>query len=403
LRPAPDGDLARITLFVRAIAGVNRTQVGLCLAAAAIAAAAFSAWPRGEAASHYFEITVRTSNPGTARFYPDINAPVDDSHCQRVDVPQANVDQKLRFVLADGRYLNLRFSPIDAPATSITLTAARVVTRADIVVRLIAPERLQPLRNLNAAQGAAGQPVLATTSDPGIPLVAVELERPLILKTYEDPSGRTLVRRFIISWLIAAFGAVLLAPWVRVPLVRLVKHGAAWLTARPARLILATAISAVVLSCYPVVFFGKSFLSPNNNSHSCLLYGEMPTVPASTDANVDVMTGSDLGAIMWYSWPTSVVESQALFHDLELPLWNRYDCGGLPLLGQGQSMLGDPLHLLALLSGGSSFWWDLKYLLAKFIFAVSLGFCVWQLTKHLPAAVFVTATSAFIGFFGYRY
>jgi hypothetical protein len=388
---------------VSSIAGVNRTRVGLCLAGAAVVAAAFSAWPRGEAASHYFEITVRTSNPGTARFYPDINAPLDDAHCQRVEVTRANVDQKLHFDLADGRYLNLRFIPTDAPATSVILTAARVVNRAGVIVRLIAPERIRPLRNLNAAEGAASQSAPATISDPGTALVTIELGEPLILKTYNHPSARTVLRRFIFSWFIAAFGALLVARWVRVPLIRMVKHGAAWVTARPARLILATAASAVVLSCYPVVFFGKSFLSPNNNSHSCLLYGEMPTVPGSTDATVDVMTGSDLGAIMWYSWPTSVVESQALFHDFELPLWNRYDSGGLPLLGQGQSMLGDPLHLLALLSGGSPFWWDLKYLLAKFIFAAALGLGVWQLTKHLPAAVFVTATSAFIGFFGYRY
>lgn len=318
-------------------------------------------------------------------------------------MPRANVDQTLRFALKDGRYLNLRFSPTDAPTSAVTLSAARVVSRADALVRLIAPECIQPLRNLNSAPEPDGQATLATTAVEEIPLVAIELGSPLILKTYADPSGRTLLRRFVISWLIVAFAALLVARWIRFPLLRLWKRFVDWLTARPARLILTTAASAVALSCYPVLFFGKSLLSPNNNSHSFLLYGEMPSVPASSDATVDVMTGSDMGAAIWYSWPTSVVESRALFHDFELPLWNRYDSGGLPLLGQGQSMFGDPLHLLALLSGGSPFWWDLKYLLAKFIFAAALGFCVWQLTRHLPAAIFVTATSAFIGFFGYRY
>ena len=388
---------------MRAVAGVNRTQVGLCLAVATIVAAGFSAWPRGEAASHYFEITVRTSNPGTARFYPDINAPLDDAHCQRAEITRANVDQTLSFALKDGRYLNLRFSPTDTPASTITLSASRVVSRADNIVRLIAPEDIQPLRNLNSVPGPGGQVTLAATPGKDIPLVGIELGSPVILKTYAEPSGRTLARRFVISWLIVGFAALLVARWIQFPARRVVKRFAEWLSARPARLILMTAASAVALSCYPVLFFGKSFLSPNNNSHSCLLYGEMPTVPASSDATVDVMTGADLGAIMWYSWPTSVVESRALFHDRELPLWNRYDSGGLPLLGQGQSMFGDPLHLLALFSGGSPFWWDLKYLLAKFIFAAALGFCVWQLTKDLPAAIFVTATSAFIGFFGYRY
>ena len=33
-----------------------------------------------------------------------------------------------------------------------------------------------------------------------------------------------------------------------------------------------------------------------------------------------------------------------LFRDHELPLWNRYVMCGLTLLGQGQSMIGDPLY-----------------------------------------------------------
>ena len=95
----------------------------------------------------------------------------------------------------------------------------------------------------------------------------------------------------------------------------------------------------------------------------------MPTVPGYKTVATDDEKGSDLGAAMWYSWPTSVVQSRALFKHFELPLWNRYDSGGLPLLGQGQSMFGDPLHFLVLLTNGSSGSWDLKYLLAKFLFA----------------------------------
>ena len=32
----------------------------------------------------------------------------------------------------------------------------------------------------------------------------------------------------------------------------------------------------------------------------------------------------------------------------ELPFWNRYNAAGVDLLAQGQSMFGDPLHLLVL-------------------------------------------------------
>ncbi len=129
----------------------------------------------------------------------------------------------------------------------------------------------------------------------------------------------------------------------------------------------------------------------------------MPTVPGYRDVVTDDEKGSDLGAAMWQNWPYSVVESRSLFKDGELPLWNRYNSCGTPLLGQGISMFGDPLHLPVLLTGGSSGGWDLKYLLAKWLFALCLGLCVLQTTRHLPAALIIAATAAFIGFFSYRY
>jgi hypothetical protein len=235
----------------------------------------------------------------------------------------------------------------------------------------------------------------------------MELERPVILKNSAAASVRTLLRRFLVSLLLSSTIAYLTVRLLGSRAKPGGPHGSSkardWIRAHPSQVVLATAALSVLLSCYPIVFFGKSFLSPNNHSHTFLLYGEMPTVPGSTEAATDDEKGADLGAAMWYSWPTSVVESRALLKDFELPLWNRYDSCGLPLLGQGQSMLGDPLHLLVLLANGSTGWWDLKYLLAKFLFAACIGLCVLQFTRHLPAATIISASSMFIGFFSYRY
>jgi hypothetical protein len=177
---------------------------------------------------------------------------------------------------------------------------------------------------------------------------------------------------------------------------------ASWVVAHPNQAVIATGTLFVILSCYPVVFFGKSFLSPNNHSHTYLLYGAMPTVPGYKDIATDDEKGSDLGAAMWQNWPYSVVESRGFRHG-ELPLWNRYNSCGLPLIGQGLSMCADPFQLLVLLGNGSSGAWDLKYLLAKVLFASCLGLCALQAIRHLPAALIVTATAPFIGFFSYRY
>ena len=55
---------------------------------------------------------------------------------------------------------------------------------------------------------------------------------------------------------------------------------------------------AVLLSCYPVVFFGKSFVSPNNGG-VILLYDTFPTLPGYTSTSLDDAKGADVGAIMW--------------------------------------------------------------------------------------------------------
>jgi hypothetical protein len=52
-----------------------------------------------------------------------------------------------------------------------------------------------------------------------------------------------------------------------------------WVRCHPRRALLLVAAMSTVISCYPVVFFGKSFLSPNNHRSAYLLYQRMPTVP----------------------------------------------------------------------------------------------------------------------------
>jgi hypothetical protein len=150
-----------------------------------------------------------------------------------------------------------------------------------------------------------------------------------------------------------------------------------------------------------VIFFGRSFVSPNYGTP--LLYANSPTLPGFKSATGHDGMGSDVGAVMWWHIPVSRIQSEAIFHDHELPLWNRYDLCGQPLLGQGQSMIGDPLHFMtAVLSGGNSVAWDLKYLAAKWLFAFGMGLTVLALTDRLAVAMLLSASSLYIGFFSFR-
>jgi hypothetical protein len=169
---------------------------------------------------------------------------------------------------------------------------------------------------------------------------------------------------------------------------------------RPGGLIALVSAAAVIVSAYAVVFSGKSYVSPNYGTP--LLYETFPTLPGYSTVRTYPVAASDVGAIMWEHIPYSMIERRALVSDGELPFWCRYNCGGAPLLGQGQSMFGDPLHFLVIAANGAAWAWDLKYLAAKWLMALGLGLLVFELTKHLPAALIVSLAAPFAGFFLYR-
>lgn len=379
----------------------------LPLAVAALLALIISCWPRNPGPSFFFEVTIRSSLPGFAQLYYDVGSGLNERDSSRIPVEGRDRETHCRFPMAEGIFRTLRFDPTDRNQNSMTLSAARIVDRSGTVARVIAPTQFKAVNDIEGLSANDVNVSFTTVAAGHDPILTVDLGEPVALKSFGRPSWRTLFRRFLNAFIVAASLVVAVAPIlvrrVQPTISRWLHASILWGAAHPYRLLLLTAAVSVMLSCYPIVFFGKSFVSPNNHTHTFLLYGEMPTVPGSGQVVSDDEKGSDLGATMWYSWPTSVAESRALLKDHELPLWNRYDSSGLPLLGQGQSMFGDPLHCLVLLTNGSAGWWDVKYLLAKFLFAAALAFSVLQLTRHLPSAVIISFSASFIGFFSYRY
>jgi hypothetical protein len=384
---------------------VSQFQIALLIGI--LLATAYTFWPRRDPFPFFFEIAMGSAHPGVAQLYYDVGNGINEHDSSRLPVQGGASEITYRFPLPQGNYTNLRFDPTDRPGNTMTLSGARIVDRAGRLLRSIPPGQIKPIQQIDKFETSETALTLTTAANGNAPTLAVEPSEPIALKSFGRASFRKLARRFLLSFLVAGViagaAARFLVPRVAPKASSWARQVVAWGTKHPRQLVVATATASVVLSCYPVVFFGKSFVSPNNHSHTFLLYGEMPTVPGYKDAETDDEKGSDLGAVMWYSWPTSVVESRALFRDFELPLWNRFDSAGLPLLGQGQSMFGDPLHFLVLLGRGHAGWWDLKYLLAKFLFAAALGVCVLRLTRHVPAAVIVAVTAPFIGFYSYRY
>jgi hypothetical protein len=174
-----------------------------------------------------------------------------------------------------------------------------------------------------------------------------------------------------------------------------------WVRIHPRRAILIAAIFSVIISCFPVVFFGKSFISPDNGAQ--LLYEKFPTVPGAQGGRIENPAGSDMGATLYWHMPASMIQHRAIFEDGEFPLWNRYTWCGVPLWAQCMSMLGDPLHWPAVLTGGAAWAWDLKFLLAKVLFAFGVGLLVRVSSRNLTAALLITLSAPYIGFFAFRF
>ncbi|CAN5372544.1 hypothetical protein BH09PSE6_BH09PSE6_05160 [soil metagenome] len=175
--------------------------------------------------------------------------------------------------------------------------------------------------------------------------------------------------------------------------------------AHPCKTVLVVAIVGTILSCWPVVFDGKSFVAPGNGVPGggiVLLYDTQPTLPAQGSNGTEDVHLTDVGAVMWHHFPFSVVQERSVKHDGEFPLWNRFGSAGQSMLGQGQAMLGDPLNWMVWAWGANSTSYDLKFLVLRVAFAASLGLTVLMLTRSAFASGLVAFAAPFIGYFVFR-
>lgn len=171
--------------------------------------------------------------------------------------------------------------------------------------------------------------------------------------------------------------------------------------ANPRKAITFIGLISAIASCYPIVFFGKSFVHPVGMA---ALYSGAPWFPGfSFDGVIENFRGSDTGATAWCIAPYSVVQHDSIFRYFEFPFWNRYVGGGIPLFAQGQSMIGDMLHWIPVALNGSAIGWDIKFVLSKAIFAIGMGLLVFRLTDKLLAGALIAISSCFLGFFAYRF
>jgi hypothetical protein len=341
-----------------------------------------------------FEITIKSNAAGSAQLFYDIGHGINEVDSARAKIENNGAPQFLSFPLPPGAYRSFRLDPIDNTAELILSEALIRASDGRVVLRI--PIRDFTADNQISSLIAQGNTLSVITTPNAVdPNLGIQLAAPFELGTTISQNLRAGLKIAL-----GVFIFVLAAVWFLARSLNSLRRGWTWLAARPLRAVSLGALLAVIASSYPVLFFGKSIVSPNNGT--ILLYENFPTLPSYRDRATANVAGADIGAIMWQHIPLSMLQRDALLSDGELPLWNRYNSAGTVLLGQGQSMFGDPLHFLVILANGATWAWDLKYLIAKWLLACGLGVCVLRLTSHLPAALLVTFAADFVGFFPFR-
>ena len=293
---------------------------------------------------------------------------------------QAGPQKSARFVIPPGTYRAFRI----VHSGGVKIADARIADFAGVELARFEKERFRPAGDGADTELLCAPPLVLRSS-----LAAGGVQGGVLLVT--------LTLAIALGWW--RFAARL--ENARAAAVAALSWGVESARAKPVATLFAAAAVAVIVSCYPVVFCGQSFVSPNNGG-ACL-YAGFPTLPGAPAGPIENPKFADIGAMLWAHLPYSVIEHQAIFRDHELPLWNRANSCGVPLLGQGQAMIGDPLHWIPLAAGGAAWAWDVKFVLAKIFFAFGIGLLVHAAVGRLGIAVAFAASSAFIGFFAYRF
>jgi len=170
---------------------------------------------------------------------------------------------------------------------------------------------------------------------------------------------------------------------------------------QPVLAILLISLAAIALNCFPIIFCGKSFVAPAWGVP--MLYERYPTLPGMTNTVPVEAHGSDTGAMEIWGVPVGFIQSRSIWEHGEIPLWNRYSHAGDTLIGQAISMIGDPLQWIVIAGHGSSIAWDIKFVLAKLLFAIGFGLLIRRLFGGLALPLIFSTLAAYCGAYYYIY
>jgi len=350
--------------------------------------------------SYTIEVDFNSSVDGTLQVFYDRGNGLSAPESTAIPIRAGAATEPRRLHIPGGTYRGIRIDPPGA-AGQFAIAGVRLRDWGDAVVNEIPLSSLKLANQLTLV--SAGPPLVVESprgsNDPQLNWIP---SQPLVLR--RDPRSTPWVLARVIGVYLGGLLLVVVAGRLLTPLEPRTSRALANLGVRCARRPLA-AITAVALvgtigAMYPIVFLGKSLVSPNNGS-AVLLYDRPPFTPGQPDRSIEELRGVDVGAPMWQFVPYSQIQRISMTQG-ELPLWNRYNATGRPLWGQGQSLILDPLHWVTLMAPDPGLGWDLKFFLHRVVFAVGVGVAVLAITQSWVAAAVMALLAPFAGYFLFR-
>ena len=345
--------------------------------------------------SIWLELDVASAGQAQAQLFFDTGSGYSEGNSALAQLQPGN--NHIRFYLPAEHIVALRLDPARVPGR-FQIDNIRF-THRDRVLSMLSPASLQPLNQISSLSVVETTAIVETTPDATDPSLNLSLPAPLNF----DAIGRGTLWMSLTAGLATVVAGVAAGALFarRFSAIAQCVSSYVFATGRRKRTTAIAILIAALGSVYPVIFMGQSFATPMLQGVP-LIYASPPFAPGVPLEPREEVNGADVGAFPWQSRPWSVVQHEAVFVDREAPLWNRYSAGGLPLLGQGISMMGDPLHWIAIAANGAAWAWDVKFVLAKVLFGLGIGWLVWLAVRNYSVAALLGASSTYIGFFAFR-
>jgi len=346
----------------------------------------------------YFVIEIESSASGTSQVFFNVGNGYNEIDSIAWSI-RAGAFQRYSFPLPALPIKSIRFDPINV-ASVVNIKNIGIENGLGKTLKSFPVQSFIPTGQISTMDVSEGVLTIHTTENANDPQTEIEnssLDRKNSWKNF-------LTER---SGVYAGYALVCFIAFIALAKCRLNKMDKAlarivtYSVEYPIKSIIIVGVIAAIVSCYPVVFFGMSFVSPLG---AAALYDGSPWVPGfPLDGISENFRGTDVGAMAWSIAPNSVVQHDSLFRYFEFPFWTRYVGAGAPLFAQAYSGIGDILHWIPVAMDGGAIGWDIKFVLSKAVFAVGMGLLVFRLTDKLLAGLLIAVSSCFLGFFAYRF